>query len=74
MHYCTSEDTTKNPTFHRPESVFNPTASLFVSSSQHLTESDKILVNFALTLNTAMLADGLWAIRNTDLTARAKHL
>ena len=44
----TSVDTTKNLTFRRPVSVFNPTASSFPSSSQHLTESDKILVNLTL--------------------------
>ena len=39
---------------------------------QHLTKSDKTLLNFALTLNTAMFADGLWAIKITKLIAGAK--
>ena len=37
-----------------------------------LAEFDKVLVSFALPLNRAMLADGLWAIKITKLTAGAK--
>ena len=59
----------ENLTFHRPESVFNPTASSFPSSCQHLTESDKVLVN----LTFRCLVDDLWAIRIANLTAGAKH-
>ena len=35
-----------------------------------MTESGKIPVNFALTINMAMF--GLWAIKITELTAGAK--
>ena len=66
-----SECTAKSLTFHRLELIFDPTTSSLPSSHQHLTESDKILVNFALTINTAMF--GLWAIKITELTARAKN-
>ena len=61
-----------NLTFHRLESVFNITTSSFFSNRQHLDESVKVLVDFALALNTAMLADGLWAIKITNLIAGPK--
>ena len=60
--------TTKSLTFHRLESVFNPAASSYPGSRQHLGEFDKVIVNFALPLNRAMLADGLCAIKITKLT------
>ena len=44
----------------------------FPNSHQHLTESEKILVNFALVLNTATLTDRIWAIKIPNLTARAE--
>ena len=47
-----SEYTAESQIFHKFELIFDPTTSLFPSSRQHVTESDKILVNFALTLNT----------------------
>ena len=67
-----SENVTKSLTFHRLELVFNLTLFSFPSNSQCLAESDKVLINFVLTLNTAMLAYGLWAIKTTNLTAGAK--
>ena len=62
----------KSLSFHRLESVFNPTTSSFPGSRQHFGEFDKVLVNFALPLSRAMFADGLWAIKITKLTAGAK--
>ena len=49
-----SECTAKSLTLHRFELIFDTTTSSFPSSHQHLTESDKIPVNFALTINMAM--------------------
>ena len=59
---------------NRLESVFNPTTSSYPGSHQHLRKFDKVLVNFALPLSRAMFADGLWAIKITKLTARAKKI
>ena len=69
----------RTPTFYHSDPldqegliIFYPTTSSFPSRRQHLTEYDKILVNFALTLNTTMFADGHWAIKVAKLTAGAK--
>ena len=55
-----------------PFTVFDPTTP-FPSSHQHLTESDKIVVNFARSLNTAMSADGLWAIKIPNFAPGAEQ-
>ena len=57
---------------HILASVFQLTTLLFPSNCQHLDESDKLLVSFALTVKTAMLANGLWAITNTNVTVGVK--
>ena len=49
--------------------IFNPTISSFPTDRQDPVESDKTLANFALTLNTATLADDLWIIKVISFTA-----
>ena len=56
---------------YKLESVFNLTTPSFFSNCQDLDKSDNILVRFA-TLQTAMLANGLWAIKITNLIVGAK--
>ena len=51
---------------YKLESVFNLATLSFLSNCQDLAESDKVLVRFALTLKTTILADGLWAIKITN--------
>ena len=58
-------------TFHRFELILDTITSSFLSSHQHLIESDKIPVNFALTIDMAMF--GLWGIKLTELAAGAKR-
>ena len=58
---------------YKLESVFNLTTPSFLSDCQDLAESDKVLVRFALTLKTVMLADSLWAIKITNLIVGAKQ-
>ena len=54
------------------ESTVNVTALSFPSNRQDLAESDKVLASFSITLKTALLADGLWAIKIINLTVGAK--
>ena len=58
----------KSLSFHRLESVFNPTTSSYPGSRQCLGKFDKVLVNFALPLSRTM-----FSIKITKLTAGAKN-
>ena len=57
---------------YKLESVFSLTTPSVLSNYQDFAESDNVLVRFALTLKTAMLANGLWAIKITNLILGAK--
>ena len=67
-----TKNNTRMLSVYKLESVFNLTTPSFLSSCEDLDESDKVLVMFALTLKTAMLVDGLWAIKVTNLIVGAK--
>ena len=52
--------------FHKLGPVFNLSTSSVPSNRQHIAEADKVLVSFALTLKSATLPDGLWAIKSQN--------